>query len=815
MMSLVLAATLPAQVSDVRIKRIDIKAVGPPAVAESLVRANIRLKEGESYKRSSADDDIKNLYATGFFWNVHLLEEMTPDGVILTYAVQGKPRVTEIRFEGNKKYSVSKLKKKVASKVGDPCDDRKLFTDAQAIREMYQKAGLHKTEVEYKYDPDESSGRATVTFKITETPKIRIVDVTFDGADSFKQKKLRKTIKTRRHWMFSWITGSGKLKDEQLDDDKETLAEFYHDAGYIDYELKDVKYDYSSPTRVRLHFVVAEGRRYKVGATDFKGVTLFSTNELAGGLTMKAGDVFTPKGLGTNVEAVADFYGAKGYIDTKVLPRKNPNTETGAMDISYEVVEGEPSRIEKIEIKGNYKTKDKVIRRELSVAPGELFDMVRVKRSKGRLEQMNYFERVEARPEDTEVPNRKNLVVNVEEKNTGNLMLGAGFSTVDSLVGFAELTEGNFDLFRPPRFGGGGQKFRMRVAVGLQRQDYQITFVEPWFLDRKLALGVDLYHRDYRFLSDYYDERRTGARFSLTRALGSENLIGSVSYTIENIQEKNVNLDAPNTYLETQDAMLASRLGGTLAYDTRNSVTLADRGQRTEIFGELSGGPMGGDIPMYKLEAKSGWYFKGLAKGHVLELLGKIGVVDSINEGVPLQNAGQVRQLNTTTSVSGQHLTTNFVRGLPVTQWVGGTNTTTSTPVMNAEQNRVPFFERYYLGGAYSLRGFRYRNVSPKETGINGVGMEPIGGNSYYMLSAEYSIPIIDRVRVAAFYDMGNVFYDSYDYQFGTFSASAGLGLRLNLPIGPLRLDLGMPIRKANDEKSQIFNFTVGYNREF
>lgn len=261
--------------------------------------------------------------------------------------------------------------------------------------------------------------------------------------------------------------------------------------------------------------------------------------------------------------------------------------------------------------------------------------------------------------------------------------------------------------------------------------------------------------------------------------------------------------------------MLASRIGGTLAFDTRNSVTLADRGQRTEVFGELTGGPLGGDIPVYKLEAKSGWYFKGLAKGHILEVIGKIGVVDDINGGVPLQNAGQVRQLNTYTSVSGQRLATNYVRGVPQYTYVGGTNTTVSVPVVNAEQNRVPFFERYYLGGAYSLRGFRYRNVSPKETGINGIGFEPIGGNSYYMVSAEYSIPVIDRVRVAAFYDMGNVYYNSYEYDFGTFSAAVGLGLRLNLPIGPLRLDLGLPMRKANDEKDQIFNFTVGYNRDF
>src|SRR5258708_2983100 len=207
------------------------------------------------------------------------------------------------------------------------------------------------------------------------------------------------------------------------------------------------------------------------------------------------------------------------------------------MDLEVQVDEGQKSYIEQIEIKGNAKTKDTVIRGEMAGSPGEVFDMVRVKVSKHRLEGLQYFEKVDTRSEATEVPNRKNLVVGVDEKSTGNLTAGAGFSSVDSLVGFAEMYQGNFDLFHPPTFTGGGQKFRLRVQLGTQRQDYLASFVEPWFLGRKLALGVDLYHRDLNFQSvgSLYDELRTGAKFSLTRALGKENLIGSVSYTIEDV----------------------------------------------------------------------------------------------------------------------------------------------------------------------------------------------------------------------------------------------------------------------------------------
>src|SRR5262249_31730741 len=262
------------------------------------------------------------------------------------------------------------------------------------------------------------------------------------------------------------------------------------------------------------------------------------------GLEMDVGDNFTPKGLAKDIEAVEDFYGAKGYIDVthsthNLNVLRIPNTETGTMDLEFQIDEGQRAFIEKIDIRGNTKTKDRVIRRELAVSPGEVFDMVRVKISKQRLEGLNYFEKVDARPEPTEPPiaGHKNVVIGVDEKSTGNLTMGAGFSSVDSIVGFAEVYQGNFDLFHPPTFTGGGQKFRLRVQIGTERQDYLASFIEPWFLGRKLSLGVDLYHRklDFQSVNNLYDEVRTGGRVSLTRSLWRDSIIGSLSYTLENV----------------------------------------------------------------------------------------------------------------------------------------------------------------------------------------------------------------------------------------------------------------------------------------
>jgi len=761
----------PAQLAAPKIARITISHVGPATVSEELVRSNIRARVGEPFVLAAIDEDVKSLYATGLFYNIRIAREETTDGIVVTYLVQAKPRLTEIKFTGNKKYKPAKLLKKCSSKVGDPLDERKLFTDSQEIEKMYQKSGYPGTKVKYVLNIEESTGRGTATFEINETRKMRIERVDFIGATAFTQRELRKVIKTRDHWMFSWLTGSGVFKEDQFEEDRERLIEFYRSRGFIDFEIKDVVFDPLTPKRIIIKIHVFEGAPYKVGSVSFKGATMFPTNEVDKRLELKPGATFTPGGLSRDIGRVEDFYGSKGHID--VTPSsgnlrvvKVPNVEKGTMDLAYQVEEGQKSYVEKVEIRGNVKTKDRVIRRELAVAPGETFDMVRVKLSEQRLQGLQYFEKVDARPEATEIPNRKNLIIGVEERNTGNVSLGAGFSSVDAIVGYVEFTQGNFDLGNPPYFTGGGQKLRLRVQIGSERQDYILSFVEPWFLGRKLALGVDFYHRElsYQSFESLYDETRTGAKVGLTRTLGSDFLIGTVSYTLENVGIINVSTAAPPAIVSEEGNSLLSRVGTSIAYDTRNSVTLPDRGQRTEIFTEVTGGPLGGDESFYKLEVKSSWYFKGIARGHVLEIAGRTGVADGLSSS-----------------------------------------------------DDVPFYDRYYLGGLYSMRGYEYREIGPREPLNDGSGRsEPVGGNTYWFGTAEYSIPLVERVRFAMFYDIGNVLSDAYDYDFSDYADNWGVGIRLNLPIGPLRLDYGVPISYPDyADGGGRFQFGVGYTRDF
>jgi outer membrane protein insertion porin family len=781
-----------------KVIRIDIKHVGPPSVSDALIRANIRVKVGDEYKPAAVDDDVRNLYATGLFFNIQVTADKEPGGLVLGYVVQGNPRLTDIHFVGNKKMSTSKLNKTITAKAGEPFNERKLFTDSQEIQKLYQKKGYPRTTVEYKYTVDEASGRATATFNINEALKVKISDVEFVGAQAFTQKKLRHEIKTRRHWWMSWLTGHGFLKDEQFTEDKETLADFYRDHGYLDFEIKDVQFQNPTPRTMIIRIVVYEGAQYKVGAVRFTGNKLFSNADLGkglkamhqtkggkakvgpNGLPMDVGDVFTPKGLTKDIEAVSDFYGAKGYVDVAtghgLEVKRIPNTETGTMDLEFNFEEGQKAYIEKVEIRGNTKTKDRVIRRELSVSPGEVFDMVRVKRSKRRLEEMQYFQKVDARPEPTEVPNRKNLIIGVDEASTGRMTLGAGFSSVDALVGYAELSQGNFDLFHPPTFTGGGQKLRLHLALGTEQQQYTLSYEYPWFLGLKMTLGVDLYYRelDYLSVNNIYTETIAGTTLTLRRALRGDYLIGAMHYTIEDIgidlnSDYNA-LNTPPSILKEVGHSLLSRVGGSLAFDTRQGLKLPDAGQRTELAAEFTGGPLGGDREYYKLDLTTAWYFKGLAKGHVIEVGGHAGAAQGVDGG------------------------------------------------------EVPFYGRYYLGGLWDLRGFKYHHISPRDFNpVTGTYFdEPVGGDSFWSASVEYSIPIFEQeggvgVRFAVFYDAGAVIGKPYRLTDTTFfNDNWGIGLRLNLPIGPIRLDYGIPIRHDQfNEGSGQFQFGVGYTREF
>jgi outer membrane protein insertion porin family len=808
----VLASPAWAQADFEKVAKIVITNIGPQAVSEDLIRANIHVKPGDLYIRASVDKDVLNLYSTGYFSNIRVDDKPTDQGVIITYILEGKLRLTSINFEGNTKFRRAKLLKKISSKINEPVDETKLFDDAQQIEKLYEKSGYTHTTVKYELvNIDREAGLEGVVFNIHESPKVRIVDVYFNGAHAFSQRKLRRVIKTRRHWMFSWITRSGIFKEEQFQDDQETLADFYRRAGYIDFDMKEPIITYPTPRTMRIEFVISEGPLYKVGSVNFKGNKIFKTDEIiqalkkqheqnrskakigVHGLEADVGMTFKPDALNHDIQAIEDFYGARGYIDVRqgsgLKVARIPNVETGTMDLEYQIDEGEKSYIEKILIKGNVKTKDKVIRRELSVSPGDVFDMVQVRLSKERVEGLGFFDKVDTKPEPTpDIPNHQNLIIGVDEKSTGQLTFGAGFNTVESLSAFAELQQNNFDLFNPPYFTGAGQKFRLKVQLGLLLQDYEAHFTEPWFMNHKLRLDVDLYRTVFNYLNldNLYDVARTGGHVGLTRTLfGRDYFLGGVGYTLEDVGIVNVNTNAPTAILDESGHVLVSRFIGSLILDTRGGGELPNKGQKTALVSTTTIGGRNFE----KLELTTSWYFKGFAQGHVLEIGGRAGVAQKLGS------------------------------------------------------QDVPFYDRFYLGGQDSLRGFDFNGVGPRAVTQDGQLFEPIGGDTYWMGYVEYSIPIVGPLRLAAFYDIGNVSaqpwsnrgFDVTGTSFaaapppitvanghpvvgntGGFSDDYGIGIRLNIPrLGPLRLDYGIPLHHDPfNGSSGKFQFGVGFTRQ-
>jgi outer membrane protein insertion porin family len=758
------------------VREIEVRFIGPETVNRSIIMANIQTAVGKPRSREVIEQDVRNVINTGYFFDVRVLEEPVVNGVRIVFEVQGKATIKEIVFEGEKQFKEERLRRECSQKVGDSLDERKAHDDAQKMQELYQKAGYPDAKVTYEVAVDKDTGKAVLKFKIHEGERVLVKAIKFTGNKAYPDERLCKLLKTRRHWWGSWLAGTGVLKDEEFKDDLDKLRDFYHSNGYIDMDVRGTRLQRVGPHWLVVYIDLFEGVQYKVGKVAIEGNRLFPTTELDKQLKMTTAKTFTPTGMSADQKALVDYYGARGYLDTEVRPIRSPNVETGRIDMTYAIHEGELTYIEKIEIRGNSKTKDKVIRRELAVHPGEIYDTVRVDRSVERLKNLGYFSKVEADPEPTDIPNHKNLVLNLEEQRTGSVNFGAGFSSVDSLIGFVEMTQGNFDLFNWPTFTGAGEKLRLRLQVGLKRQDEVLSFVEPWFLDRKLALGFDVFHHAANYLSALYNEQNTGASLSLEKAF-TEFLRGQIQYSIQYIT---IDVDkSASPELQSQSGShLQSSIGGTVTYDTRNSVFLTTRGMRTEANAEIDGGGLGGDVNVYKLNLQSSVFFP-LPNQQVIELKGAVRVVDAF--GSTAANA------------------TNVIETIA--------NSTEPKETVLRQVDAVPIFDRLFLGGPNDLRGFAFRQVGPKD-----VEAQPVGGNTSINGTVEYTYPIIERVRGAVFFDIGNVYPDAYEITVSELKSDAGLGLRLNLPIGPLRLDYGYPIM-TDRETGRVgkFQFSVGY----
>jgi outer membrane protein insertion porin family len=733
------------------IRSMDVQYTGPATISRERILAQMRTKVGQPYSNEVVQEDIKALYKTGYIRNVRIFAQPQGDGVKVTVAVQTRAIVREIEITGAQRIKPTRLRKEIKVKLNQAVDEQQLEESRQKIIEIYQGRGFTDVSVDFRIDPiDEKRGTARVVFTVNEGVKGAVSQIRFEGNAHFSQKVLRKQMKTRGQTLIHFVDKSGRLDEIQLEQDLDKVREYYQNHGFIDMEVKEVRKERTPKGPMIITIVISEGPQYHVHKLTISGYQAANEARIRKLLKMTEGSVYSPKQLRDDAKTVADAYGSGGYVDLVITPEGTP-AGAGLIDVQYNIEEGARSFVNRINIEGNTRTKDKVIRREVLVAPGDVFNTVRVDTTKKRLENLGYFAKVETYPEDTDIPGRKDLTILVQEKRTGSLSFGGGFSTVDKLVGFAELTQGNFDLLNWPSFTGGGQKFRLRLQYGTERKDFILTITEPYFLDRRLSLTGQAFYTEANYLSAEYDQRNYGFTFEMRKPINAY-MYGTLGYTLQDVDIFNVAISASDFIQSQKGSFTESKVFSSVVFDSRDNPLLSRRGQRITFSPFISGGFLGGDTQVYGLDLEGSQYFR-LPKDTILLINGEIATVS---------------------------------------EWGNG--------------NDVPIFERLFLGGSNNLRGFPFREIGPKDE----FG-EPKGGKSMARATIEWTFPIIEKARGAIFYDTGFVNSSPWSFGFNNIASDVGIGLRLDLPIGPLRLDYGYPVMRNGYNGGGHFNFNVGY----
>ncbi|HPG00392.1 MAG TPA: outer membrane protein assembly factor BamA [Kiritimatiellia bacterium] len=749
----VLLLSLSASVLAVEVKEIRVEGHGHGIADRESVLAFTSTREGDEFSRSAIGRDVRSLQKSGRFSSVRVTVDTVTGGVQVTFIVESKPRIRRLEISGATEIGNKKVRELLELGVGDPVDDTTLAVRSQKVKDHYRKEYYPYTKMSWTLEPAAEPGMVNLKVNVVEGKRSSVKKIRFVGNKHVSKRVLKKAMKQRQTNWLSWITGAGTYSPGDLEADIETLRRIFMDKGFLDAKVNEPQLTTTRRGNIRITMPVEEGRVYKIGQVRISGVTMFPQDDVYAAVRIKPGDVASLADIEQSGQNVRDFYGSRGHIRTVVDQNVDTDPVKGTADIRYNLTEGGLAYIRNIRIRGNSQTKDKVIRRELAVYPGEIFNEVKVRTSERRLRNLGYFSYVNSIPESTSVPNQYDLVFEVEEQRTGQFMVGAGFSSVENLIGFVELSQGNFDITDWPRFSGGGQKMKVRAQFGTQSSSYELSFVEPWFLNRRLSLGFDLYQRDSRFLSDDYDQKNLGASVSLGKPVGPHDR-AVLTYGLEQIDVYNVADSASDQIKEEEGNRTKSYMTLEVIHDTRDSVFIATRGNRSSVSATVAGGPLGAETDLYNLQARTSQFFP-LWFDHVFNVRGWASVVEEYGSS-----------------------------------------------------DRVPIFDRLFLGGPRNVRGFKFRDVGPKDE-----DGEPIGGKSAAYMTAEYTIPVAEKVRLAGFYDAGLVDADAYTLDFKDLNTSVGFGVRFDFPGFPIQLDYAWPLEADpyNDKPSGRFSFWLGY----
>ena len=766
------------------ISSISIELEGPDTIGKSFILQNLQIETGIPYKSNAIDKSITNLMATGAIDDVKVFldpEISTEQEVALVFKVYTKSRIGTIIFEGNDKLSDRKLEKEIEISIGELLDESEIKADQRALKELYLEKGFWNSQVDSQIITKEEGRSVSVVFKIIENEKRKIGKIIFEGNKNISDKKLLKEMETApwRFWRF-WSKRS-RYRPSIFEEDLIKLRTAFRDQGFLDVTIEQsgVKIIPKGSNSLDVVIRVDEGERSYFGEISIVGNSVITAKDLKrldsrADKELKTGDHYSPTLLSEERNRLRKKYGEQGYLDARVVSIRKPNLRTGQIDLRFEITENNKFTVNTIQVRGNEKTKTTAIVRELALAPGETFDLLRMETSESRLRNTRFFEKVTLDDEpiasqDPELQSsRRNLVVNVEEGRTGHVSFGVGFSTLEKAMMFAEFRQGNFDIMRwrsPHRLQGDGQKFRLRLKLGARSNEVRLALEEPWFMNRRVAAGFELFREKSDYYSSYYDEMRAGFEVYFRKRL-FELVEGRLFYRLEDVIISDIGIGAPNfikrdpkyDLLKNEIDRTISKVGLSLTRDTRNSILFPSEGSIVTLRKEFAGGPFGGDADYGRFELQGAKFFETFTPmEQVLSIVGRTGTLGRFD----------------------------------------------------GKDADVPFFEKFFLGGPYNLRGWDYREAGPQDS------KEPNGGNSYSYLSAEYTFKIADPLRFAVFYDGG--FLRTNDFKFlpgddmEGWHDNWGLGARIMVMGMPLRLDLGFPISDPSKTGgSPQFHFSGG-----
>jgi outer membrane protein insertion porin family len=732
---LVLAGRVGAQQSPAPITIKELTVEGNRRVQEAVILGRVQSKLGNPFNPALLSEDLRAIFGLGFFDDVRMRVEDFEGGVRVVFVVSERPFVRDIDFTGNKKINTLTLQEKIDLKLGSVYNPVEVQRSREKLTQHYEEEGYFEAQITAEVEKF-TDGDVRIAFLINEGRRITIERIVFEGNQGVSARDIMKAmvIQEREYFILR-----GTVQRQKLEEDIDRILSLYNDHGFIQarVESHDIVVD-REQAHVIITIRVVEGPRYHVDQIAITGVTLLPESEVRRQLKFKKGDVFSRSSLRESVNSIADLYSTIGRASADVTPRTEQIAAEAKVNITLDIVEGPVVYVERINISGNQRSEDKILRREIPMVEGDMFTLQKLTRARQRLINLGYFDMVNVTT--TPGSDKTKIVVNVEvtEKPTGIFSIGGGYSSADSFVGTIDLTQRNFL--------GKGYEASIRIRAGALTQQGVISFTDPWFLDRPLSAGIDIYST-LRVFTDY-TYSSTGGSLRLSHPF-EEYWRWHLGYRIsrDNIGHVSDNVLSPDL-LEQKGTTVTSMVSASVTRDSRDNYQAPSRGGQAGVTVDVAG--LGGDSRFVKAVASAS-YFKPIWFGHI---------------------------------VSGR------VEGGYSFGWGG---------------KEVPIFERFYLGGPNSLRGWKFRQVAP----VDSTGFA-IGGTTEVLGNAEYMIPLPFGLRLAGFFDIGNVYAQGKKLDPTSLRSDVGAGVRWLSPFGPLRLDYGLKLDRKPNEDLGAFQFSVG-----